>query len=86
MHQAVPFPLTGWDCFDKNVAIAFGRCPVRAVFPLAADLLQRRQDVFGEVGTPISLVDKIVGIDEAPEAYRAFDKGECGKILFDPWR
>lgn len=86
MHQDVPFPLTGWACFDKNISISFGRCPVRAIFPLATDLLHRRQDVFGLVGTTVSLVDRVMSIDDAPEAYRLFDSGESGKILFDPWK
>lgn len=47
--------------------------------------LVKRQDVFGQVGKPASLVQKIVGFDEAIETYRAFDKGEVGKVLFNPW-
>lgn len=46
----------------------------------------RRQDVFGKVGTESSLIDRIVGIAEATEMYRAFEKGEVGKVLFEPWR
>lgn len=58
------------------------------MFPMALDLLLRRQDVFGGVGaeSPASLIDRVVGFDEAAESYRAFDKGECGKVIFDPWR
>ena len=32
------------------------------------------------------MVDSIVGLDAAVESYQKFDKGESGKILFDPWR
>jgi len=71
--------------YNKNVSFDFGRCPVRSLFPLALDLLVRRQDVFGSVGKESSLVDKVVSFDEAPESYELFDKGKCGKILFDPW-
>lgn len=46
----------------------------------------KRQDVFGGVGEAASLIDKIVNIDEAAENYRAFDKGEVGKVIFDPWK
>jgi hypothetical protein len=49
-------------------------------------LLVRRQDVFGEVGKETSLVDKIVGFDEAKTSYDLFDRRVCGKVLFDPWR
>lgn len=56
------------------------------MFPMALDILLRRQDIFGEVGGEISLIDKVVGFDVAAEAYEDFDKGRCGKVLFDPWR
>jgi len=85
VHQELPIPFSGRDLYNKNVSFDFGRCPVRSLFPLALDLLVRRQDVFGDVGKESSLVDKVVGFDEAPESYKLFDKGECGKVLFDPW-
>jgi hypothetical protein len=56
------------------------------MFPMALDLLLRRQDIFGEVGGETSLVEKVVGFDVAAKAYDDFDKGRCGKVLFDPWR
>lgn len=46
----------------------------------------KRQDVFGGVGQPSSLIDRIVGFSEAPSSYQAFDKGEIGKVIFDPWQ
>ena len=46
----------------------------------------KRQDIFGSIGREASLVDSIVGLDSAVESYQQFDKGESGKILFDPWR
>lgn len=72
--------------YDKNVSFDYGRCPVRAMLPIAARLLLKRQDVFGGIGGKASLVEKIIGFDEAEETYRRFDKGLCGKMLFDPWR
>jgi len=86
VHQAPPVPLTGRQLYNKNVALEFGRCPVRTMFPMAVDLLRRRQDIFGDVGTAVGLIDSVVGLDEAPEYYRKFDKGECGKVIFDPWK
>ncbi|KAH9480320.1 Medium chain reductase/dehydrogenase ucsI [Psilocybe cubensis] len=86
VHGAPPLPLTGSQLYNKNVSFDFGRCPARAMFPPAFDLLVRRQDVFGGVGEKASLIDKIVGFDEAVESYRAFDKGEVGKVIFDPWK
>ncbi|KAF9788612.1 chaperonin 10-like protein [Thelephora terrestris] len=86
VHQDQPLPMPGRALYGKNVSLDFGRCPVRSVFPLVLDLLVRRQDVFGEVGTETSLVDRIVGFDEAKVYYDLFDKGKCGKVLFDPWK
>lgn len=85
VHQAPPIPFTGRQLYNKNVAFEFGRCPVRTIFPMAVDLLRRRQDIFAGIGEPTSLIDRIMSIDEAPEAYKLFDKGEVGKVIFDPW-
>ncbi|KAI0760005.1 alcohol dehydrogenase [Fomes fomentarius] len=86
VHQEPPLPFSGRDVYNKNVSFDFGRCPVRAMFPLALEILLKRQDVFGGVGEEASLIDRIVGFDEAKQVYAEFDKGLCGKILFDPWR
>ncbi len=56
------------------------------MFPIALEILLKRQDVFGGIGEEASLIDRIVSFDEAPQVYEDFDKGRCGKILFDPWR
>ncbi|KAI8833926.1 chaperonin 10-like protein [Chytridium lagenaria] len=50
VHTAPTFPLTGGDLYDKNVAMCFGRCPVRSILPA------RNKD---------GLVDRIVHVDEA---------------------
>lgn len=86
VHGAPPVPFTGRQLYNKNVSFDFGRCPSRAMFPLAFDLLVKRQDVFGGVGQPESLIDRVVSVDQAPESYRAFEKGEVGKVVFDPWK
>jgi len=86
VHGEERVPYTGKELYGKNVSLDFGRCPVRAMFPMALDLLLRRQDIFGDVGGEVSLVDKVVGFDVAVQTYDDFDKGRCGKVLFDPWR
>lgn len=102
VHGAPPLPFTGRQCYNKNVSLDFGRCPARAMFPLAFDLLGlsqslrnlpiihvslvKRQDVFGSIGEPASLIDRVVDFTEAADSYRAFDKGEVGKVIFDPWK
>ncbi|KAI9062149.1 alcohol dehydrogenase [Trametes sanguinea] len=85
VHQEPPLPFNGRDVYNKNVSFDFGRCPVRAMFPIALEVLLKRQDVFGSVGTDSSLVEKVVPLDQAVEMYKLFDKGDCGKILFNPW-
>lgn len=79
-------PFQGRQLYAKNVSFDFGRCPVRAMFPMALELLIKRQDIFGGVGEEASLVDKIVGFEEAAESYQKFDKGTVGKVLFRPWK
>ena len=86
VHQDRPLPVSGRALYGKNISLDFGRCPVRSIFPLVLDLLARRQDVFGEVGKETSLVERIVGFDEAKTYYDLFDKSKCGKVLFDPWK
>ncbi|RDX40305.1 alcohol dehydrogenase [Lentinus brumalis] len=86
VHQEPPLPFTGRDVYNKNVSFDFGRCPVRAMFPIALEILLKRQDVFGGIGEEASLIDRVVSFEEAPQVYEDFDKGRCGKILFDPWR
>ncbi|KAI6147246.1 chaperonin 10-like protein [Pisolithus tinctorius] len=86
VHSNSTVPFTGQELYDKNVSLDFGRCPVRAMFPMALDLLVRRQDIFGDIGGEVSLVDKVVGFSEAGRMYEEFDKGKCGKVLFDPWK
>ncbi|KAG6878091.1 hypothetical protein C0993_012418 [Termitomyces sp. T159_Od127] len=85
VHGAPPMPFTGRQLYNKNVSFDFGRCPARAMFPAAFDLLVKRQDVFGTVGKSASLIDRVVSFDKAAESYRAFDKGEIGKVIFSPW-
>lgn len=86
VHGEPLLPVTGRQLYNKNVSLDFGRCPSRAMFPPAFDLLVKRQDVFGKVGEAASLIDKIVDFSQAAESYRAFEKGEVGKVIFDPWK
>ncbi|KAI8613489.1 chaperonin 10-like protein [Chytriomyces sp. MP71] len=86
VHTSALFPLTGDDLYNKNVALAFGRCPVRGVLPLALRTLARRQDVFARVASEdrdgVGLIDRIVSVDEAAEMYKLFEERKLGKVLF----
>ncbi|KAI3618141.1 alcohol dehydrogenase [Moniliophthora roreri] len=85
VHGAPQVPFTGGNLYDKNVSFDFGRCPARAMFPMAFELLVKRQDVFGEMGSSTSLIERVVKIDDAVEMYKEFDQGRTGKVIFDPW-
>lgn len=39
VHGESPLPVNGRQLYNKNVSLDFGRCPARAMFPLAFDLL-----------------------------------------------
>ena len=39
VHGEPPLPFTGRQCYNKNISLDFGRCPARAMFPPAFDLL-----------------------------------------------
>ncbi|KAG2758093.1 hypothetical protein P692DRAFT_20813638 [Suillus brevipes Sb2] len=84
VHSDHAVPYKGVELYDKNVSLDFGRCPVRAMFPMALELLLKRQDVLGSVGGETSLVEKIASFDDAVQIYDDFDRGRCGKVLFDP--
>jgi len=88
VHQAEPLAIQGRSLYNKNVSLTFGRCPVRAMFPFALQLLLKRQDIFAGIGEETSLIDKVVGMDDATakDSYAKFEKGLCGKVIFEPWK
>ena len=83
VHTHPQFPINGDALYSKNVSLAFGRCPVRSIFPYCIELLRSRQDIFS-VGGEASMIEKVVPFEEEPakEAYDLFNEGKCGKILF----
>ncbi|KAJ3079741.1 hypothetical protein HDU99_010185 [Rhizoclosmatium hyalinum] len=81
VHTSPTFPLTGDDLYNKNASLAFGRCPVRALLPLALGTLERRQDVLGKVGGG-GLIDRVVHVNQAVEMYKLFEERKVGKVLF----
>ncbi|KAG8680449.1 hypothetical protein FRC09_018224, partial [Ceratobasidium sp. 395] len=83
VHTHPQFPINGDALYSKNVSLAFGRCPVRSIFPYCVELLRSRQDIFS-VGGEAGIISKIVPFEEsaAKEAYKMFNEGLCGKVLF----
>ncbi|KAI0066950.1 hypothetical protein BV25DRAFT_1966810 [Artomyces pyxidatus] len=78
VHQGPPLPFIGREMYGKNVSLEFGRCSVRTLFGPAAGLLLRRRDVLAEVV-------KVVPLADAAHSYARFERGEGGKVAFDPW-
>ncbi|KZT57309.1 hypothetical protein CALCODRAFT_434366 [Calocera cornea HHB12733] len=85
VHTSPQFPINGDALYTKNVAASFGRCPVRAMFPLAVDLLVRRRDVLGGVGGEEALVERVIPLSDAVNGYDKFNSMTWGKVVFDPW-
>ncbi|TPX68458.1 hypothetical protein CcCBS67573_g07170 [Chytriomyces confervae] len=88
VHTAPTFPLTGDDFYNKNVALSFGRCPVRGILPLVLETLGRRQDIFAKISSQesdgIGLIDRIVDVSEATEMYKLFNDRKVGKRMQQP--
>ncbi|KAH8144964.1 uncharacterized protein LAJ45_10984 [Morchella importuna] len=69
-------PFSGNEAYNKNVRIQFGRCPVRAVFPEALELLKQKSHLLG------FMADKIMPLSQAEEGYEIFDKMQVQKVIF----
>ncbi|KAG8749565.1 hypothetical protein FRC14_001258 [Serendipita sp. 396] len=83
VHSFPNFPIPPPVLYNKNLSFAFGRCPVRALLPAARSLLARRYSAFE------MFVEKTIGFsaeNDVKEAYVRYNRGEGGKICFDPWR
>lgn len=64
--------------FYNNVSVAGGPAPTRAYIPdLLPDVLEGRIE-------PGRVFDRVVGLDEVPEAYRAMNERESVKVLIRP--
>jgi threonine dehydrogenase-like Zn-dependent dehydrogenase len=66
----------GFALYSKNVTMAFGRCPVRSIFDEALavyEVLEEWLRFLCEVKMPL---------EQAPEAFRLFEKQKLHKILF----
>lgn len=73
-NEQISFP--GFALYSKNVTLAFGRCPVRSLFDEAAAVLEELQDKL------LFLCQNKMSLEEAPEAFKLFEKMKVHKILF----
>jgi hypothetical protein len=68
----------GVETFFDNVTIAGGPAPVRAyVEELLPDVLEGRIE-------PGRVFDRVIGLEEVPDGYRAMDEREAIKVLIEP--
>lgn len=71
-------PVTGGQLYDKNVTLAFGRCPVRSLQPLALRVLDDMRPHLARI------IQRQMPLSKAAEAYFMFEKQLCGKVVFLP--
>ncbi|CAI6097381.1 unnamed protein product [Clonostachys chloroleuca] len=64
--------------FSKNLKVQMGRCPVRAVFPEALEVLAKNHQKLR------FMFDKLMPLTQAVEAYDLFDKMQVQKVIFKP--
>lgn len=69
-------PITGNEMYNKNIRIQFGRCPVRAIFPKALELLKEKHQLLE------FMADKVMPLTQAEEGYELFDKMKVQKVIF----
>jgi len=79
---AFPFMVTttaAWEmAFFSNVTISGGPAPVRAyIDELLPDILEGRI-------TPGRVFDRIIGLDQVPDGYRAMNERAAIKIMVKP--
>lgn len=69
-------PLTGLMCYGKNVAMAFGRCPMGGIFEEALALLVEELDKVS------FLCVTTMSLEDAPQAYKDFKQRKVLKVVF----
>jgi threonine dehydrogenase-like Zn-dependent dehydrogenase len=75
-------PFSAGECYNKNVNIQFGRCPIRAVWEEALTALARNKDTIERMG----FVDLVLpALDESyADALARFERGELNKVVLKP--
>ncbi|KAG9247836.1 chaperonin 10-like protein [Calycina marina] len=76
VHNA-EIPWSGNEAYGKNLRVQMGRCSVRAIFPEALALLEKKQHLLE------FMFDKIIPLSDAVEGYEIFDKMQAQKVIFE---
>jgi len=64
--------------FYNNVSVSGGPAPVRAYIE------ERPPDILGGKIEPGRVLDRVIGLDEAPDGYRAMNGREAIKVMIEP--
>ena len=80
VHSEATFAFSPGEAYDKNLTYRAGRCPARAYLDEALELAAGVAPVLS------AIVTDRVGLEDAIEAYRRFDRREdgCVKVLLLP--
>jgi threonine dehydrogenase-like Zn-dependent dehydrogenase len=71
-------PGAGDTMFYRNITVSGGPAPVRAYIPeLLPDILEGRID-------PGRVFDRVIGLDQVPDGYRAMDERQSLKVMIKP--
>lgn len=73
-NEQISFP--GFALYSKNVTMAFGRCPVRSLVDETVPAMEKLKDQLA------FLCKHKVPLENAPEAFKLFEKQEVHKVLF----
>lgn len=75
-------PFSAAECYNRDVHIHFGRCPLRVVFEDALATLIRNK----ELVTKMKFIDMVLPAldDSFEDALKRFEKGELNKVVFKP--
>jgi threonine dehydrogenase-like Zn-dependent dehydrogenase len=78
VHHEPALAIAPGALYDKNLTYRAGRCPARALLPLALELVASGRVPLGE------LISHRLPLAEAPSAYAAFDRRDPGwtKVVF----
>ena len=74
-HETIP---AGGDTFYGNITISGGPAPARAyIEELLPDVMEGRIE-------PGRVLDRMIGLDDVPDGYRAMDARESIKVMIEP--
>jgi threonine dehydrogenase-like Zn-dependent dehydrogenase len=71
-----PLPMSGLECYLKNISMQFGRCPVRSIFDDAFKTFAKISHKFD------GFVDLELPLQEVSKAYEIFERQGARKIAF----